>query len=197
MPSITSRRRRLAAFRINPLDGSHRSQHAFSRVAHHLHQQPRNRLRVRRSHVCRSFSHHSAPVACFPRRPREVFSKRFPILVKQLRLRSLQRPPSLRPVDLARINLIPLGVNSHHQLLVGSRLQRRRHLLRPCHSPQQNYSQCSPRQISQIIYHHNSSRLFASTSSQIKKTRRLPHPRFLGFTRRGGWVLPSPQKLSA
>jgi hypothetical protein len=143
MPSITPRCRRLAAFGINSLNRSNPRQHAIPRVAHHLHQQPRNRVRVRRRHICRSFSHHPASVVSFPGRSRKMFPKSFPVLVKQLRLWSLPRPPHLRPIHLARLNLIPLGVHLH-QLLVGSRLQRRRQLVVPMPQPPTTFPPALP-----------------------------------------------------
>ena len=142
MCRIAARSRRLPALGIDPLNAGRARKHAAALVAHNIHQQPRNRIRIRRRHIGYRFARNAAAVARLPRRPREMFSERFSILVKQLRIRCFQRPRSRRRVALARLEL--------QKLLARRRLNLWRRLL-PVSRERKNHardgeqrSDCSP-----------------------------------------------------
>ena len=59
------------------------------------HQQPRNRIRIRRIDLCRGLAHHFTSIPVFPRRAGEVVADCRALLIVQLRFWAFQNPGGL------------------------------------------------------------------------------------------------------
>ena len=129
MPRIAARSRRLSALGINPLNAARARKHATAFVTHNIHQEPGNRIRVRRRRIRYRFAFNTAAVIRFPRWPGKMLSERFSILINQLRTRSLQSPRILRNSFLADVHLVALSMHLQKKLLTGRRLNLLRDLL--------------------------------------------------------------------
>ena len=123
MSRIATGRGSLSAFRVQALDGRDTGEYALSAMVHDGHQQPGNRIRVRRRCICGCLALDAATITSFPGRPGELLAERFPVFVEELRIGSLQRPGKLGSTFLADVDLITLGVDVGHELFIGGRLQ--------------------------------------------------------------------------
>ena len=77
MCRIAALRRRLAAVSANPLDRGYIAQLPASGMAHHIHQEPRDRSRIERVHVRRRLSGYFASIGQLPRRARKMMPNHF------------------------------------------------------------------------------------------------------------------------
>src|SRR5271156_668783 len=116
---------RLAAVRAHPLNSGHVAKQAVSGMAHNVHQQPRNRVRIERIDVSHGFACDFATVFQLPCGTGRMLSNHFIFAIVQFGIRSLQRPTifSVRP-SLAGIDLTPRGMGVHRNLQARRRLDR-------------------------------------------------------------------------
>lgn len=128
--STASSRRRFSTSGVHPLNTRRARKHPAALMAHHIHKQPRNRIRIRRSHIRNRFPRNAAPVARLPRRPSKMFAEVFAIHPEKPRIRRLQRLSAPPALILAHVNLIPHRMDLKNKPLPRRRLDLLRNSLR-------------------------------------------------------------------
>ena len=129
MSRIAALSRRLPAFGVDPLNRGYIAEQTVPRMTHHLHQQPRNRIRIKRIHMRGRFSDDLAAISQLPGRPGGVVSDYFIFPVMQLGVGSLEYPIELAiRASLAGIDLRPGRVRVEDNFFARRNLNRIRNV---------------------------------------------------------------------